>query len=169
MQSTLPFEATERILHKKAVPLERSISLQFARYVKSLPWAGTTGLDWQRMPPSISINVAESTSEELATWIDSSRLGKHAFAAVWYSENQGGIVILRSELAQSLDALCWGSERVGFVFAMDRHDPLPADEVSIAHPNKSITISEINNDHGYRPDFFALLQWSFGDVLIATS
>lgn len=38
----------------RASQLPSPISEAFDEYLTSLPWAGTTGLDWSRMPPHVS-------------------------------------------------------------------------------------------------------------------
>jgi hypothetical protein len=123
------------------VLLDDAISRQFSEYVNGLPWAGTTGLDWARLPSVASIDISSASAGELADWIRRVRLGRHTHAAVWYGEPPGGIVVPVPSISVALDELFQHSAGVRFVFGID--------------------------EEGVNPDFSSIVQWGLGDVLFA--
>lgn len=73
----------------RALQLPGPISDAFDDYVASLPWAGTTGLDWSRMPPSREFNVVGKSPADVYEWVKTTRVGHSGHVGIWYSRNEG--------------------------------------------------------------------------------
>ncbi len=141
--SSLPPSAQSWIANHRAERLSATVSSLFNDYVHSLPWAGTTGLDWSRMPSCSSIDSSNASDAELDRWMRGTRLSRSTHAALWYSLESGGIVTPTTAVIGSLDELFQYSAGVRFVFAMDALRGVP--------------------------DFAGLLQWGLGDRVFATT
>jgi len=129
----------------KGLPIDPEVSRAFDDYVNGLPWAGTTALDWSRMPPSRELNVVGKGPLEVLQWAKTTRLGSHSHLAVWYSRNEGGIIVPMHAGIMALDELYLYAPGPRFSFGVD------LDSGSV------------------RPFFADLLQYGFGDVLVAIS
>lgn len=81
-----------------------SFSLAFEEYLNSLPWSGSS-LDWSRMDGCMVFNAAVSDGVALRAWIDRTGIGRHPLVAVWYSIEEGGLVVPRDLAIDSLDEL----------------------------------------------------------------
>lgn len=129
----------------RALSLPKGMSDAFDDYVHSLPWAGTTGLDWSRMPPSIEMNVVGISPDDVYRWALGSRLGSHGHLAVWYSRRDGGIIVSLREGIVALDELFRQATGPRFSFGIDMIDGTP------------------------QPAFSDILQCGRGDVLVAAA
>jgi hypothetical protein len=101
----------------RATPLPNDLSREFDEFLARLPWLGAS-LDWSRMPPSRRL---DARSRELG-WREDTRIGKHALVAVWYSLEEGGLVVPFEIGIAKLDELYWQSPGVRFVFGLDATD-----------------------------------------------
>jgi hypothetical protein len=102
----------------RASELSSSISDAFDDHVSSLPWNGTTALDWSRMPFSSTLNLVGRSPEEVYRWAGTTRLGHHRHMAVWYSRNEGGIIVPLRECLTALDELYWDAPGPRFAFGV---------------------------------------------------
>ena len=100
--SSLPPSAQSWIANHRAERLSATVSSLFNDYVHSLPWAGTTGLDWSRMPSCSSIDSSNASDAELDRWMRGTRLSRSTHAALWYSLESGGIVTPTTAVIGSL-------------------------------------------------------------------
>jgi hypothetical protein len=119
------------------------MSEAFDDYVHALPWAGTTGLDWSRMPPSMKVSVVGLSPEQVYLWAQGTCLGRHSHLSVWYSREDGGIIVSLHEGIVALDELYLHAPGPRFSFGMDMTDGIA------------------------RPAFSDLLQYGYGDLLVA--
>ena len=127
----------------RAIPLESATSQAFDEYVHSLRWSGTTGLDWSRMPSFRQIDLAHSAVEQLLRWVRTTAVGRHSHLAVWYSKQEGGIVVELDKGIAALDELYFDAPGPRFCFGV-----------------------EIDEDT-LRPAFEDLLQYGPGDLVVA--
>jgi hypothetical protein len=119
------------------------MSETFDDYVHALPWAGTTGLDWSRMPTSMELNVVGMSPEEVYQWALRTRLGAHGHLSIWYSREDGGIVVPLRDGIVALDELYAHAPGPRFSFGLDITDGIA------------------------RPAFSDILQYGYGDLLVA--
>lgn len=118
----------------------------FEVHVAALPWAGTTGLDWSRMPASRQLNLVGKSPAEVYAWVKTTGLGRRSHMVVWYSRTEGGVVVPLRVGAEALDELYYDAPGVRFAFGA------VADGGVVVQP------------------FFAdLLQYGHGDLLVATA
>lgn len=143
--STFPDETNMNEKHPwtldcRATALPKELSAAFDKHLNGLPWLGVS-LDWSRMPRSVRIDAREPG----LAWRQSTRIGKHDLIAVWYSVEQGGIVVPFEVGIPKLDELYWQTPGTRFVFGVRALDG----ELSA--------------------DFDAILQYGSGDEWIATA
>jgi len=129
----------------RASRLTATVSDALDRHVSSLPWAGTTGLDWSKMPPSVELTAARQSPEAILQWVETTRIAHHAHAAIWYSKREGGIVVRYREGILALDELYRHAPGPRFVFGVDVADGV------------------------VQPALLDLLQYGHGDLLVATA
>jgi hypothetical protein len=128
----------------RATPLPTAISDAFDVHLAALPWAGTTALDWSRLAAR-QLNVVGKAPAEILHWVMTTRLGTHGHIAIWYSRDDGGVVVPLRAGIEALDEFYWGAHGVRFSFGVDLVDG----RVS--------------------PFFDDLLQYGHGDLLVATA
>jgi len=126
----------------RAIRLPSNVSASFDDYIHALPWSGTVGLDWSRMPNSTQINVVGMLPEQVYQWALSTRAGAHSHLSVWYSGKDGGIVVPFREGIMGLDELYLHAPGPRFCFGVD-----VAGDIA--------------------PTFSDILQYGYGDVLVA--
>jgi len=107
-----------------ALQLPAPISDVFDDYVAALLWAGTTGLDWARMPPSREFNVVGRSPAEVYEWAKTTRVGQHSHIGIWYSRNEGSVVVPLRAGVEALDELYWDAPGPRFAFGVEIDDPL---------------------------------------------
>ncbi len=129
----------------RAVRLSTAISDAFDDHVAALPWAGTTGIDWSRMPPSREFNVVGKSPAEVYAWVKATGLGRRSHIAVWYSRTEGGVVVPLRAGAEALDEFYWDAPGPRFAFG-----------------------AEVEGD-AVQPFFADILQYGYGDLLVATA
>jgi hypothetical protein len=134
--------AEEWVQQGRGLALPADLSAGFDRYINSLPWVGM-GLDWSKMPRSEIINIAKSSEQELLAWARRTRVGAHGHIVVWYSLEEGGLVVPLELGLVSLDELYLGTPGIRFAFGIDL------------------------DDGGMKAAFGDLLQYGSGDKLIA--
>lgn len=111
-------EAEQWVSSGRALALSDDVSAEFDAYLATSRWH-SSALDW-RMIPHVSINVAENSVAEFSKWLISTRIGLHSHVAVWYSAEEGGIVIPREKLLpENLDELYWKAPGVRLLFGLD--------------------------------------------------
>ncbi len=115
-------------------------------HVAALPWEGTTGLDWSRMPASHEFDLVGKSPAEVYAWVKTTGLGRRNHIAVWYSREDGGIVVPLRVAAEALDELYRGAPGPRFAFG-----------------------AEIESSGAVQPFFADLLQYGHGDLLVATA
>lgn len=102
----------------RAIWLPDQMSAEFDAYLDTLPWVVTT-LDWAKMPPSEEFNVVENGRYELVSWIAKTKIGAHSHMVVWYSRDEGGLVVPLSFALANLDAMYLHYPGVRFAFGAD--------------------------------------------------
>jgi hypothetical protein len=127
----------------RAAQLPDAISEAFDKYLHSLQWDGTTGLDWSQLPASRRCNLADTTGNQLLEWARTTGVGRHTHLAIWYSKEEGGIVVPFDEGIIALDELYVDAPGPRFSFGADMEGQM------------------------LRPRFNDLLQYGNGDLLIA--
>jgi hypothetical protein len=130
----------------RAVRLPAAISDRFDDHVTGLPWAGTTGLDWSRMPASSQFNLVGKSPTEVYAWIKTTGLGRRSHMVVWYSRTEGGIVVPLQTAAEALDELYCDAPGPRFAFG-----------------------AGVEGGGTIRAFFADLLQYGYGDLLVATA
>jgi hypothetical protein len=147
MRTTVIKHKTPRIWLEegRAIRLPTAISDAFDDHVVALPWAGTTGLDWSRMPASREFRVVGKSAADVYAWIKTTRLGPRSHIAVWYSRKEGGIVVPLRAGAEALDELYWDAPGPRFAFG-----------------------GEVEGGD-VQPFFADILQYGHGDLLFATA
>jgi hypothetical protein len=128
----------------KGLPITSEISRAFDDYLNQLPWAGTTALDWSKMPASQELNVVGKSPADVFEWIKTTRLGAHSHIAIWYSRDDGGVVVPTQAGVFALDEFYLYAPGIRFSFGVDL------------------------DKGGVRPFFCDLLQYGYGDLLVAT-
>lgn len=129
----------------RASNLPPALSEAFDRHVALLPWAGTTGLDWSRMPPSRALSLTGVSAADVYRWGMTVGVGRHEHLAVWYSTLGGGVVVSLRAALVALDELYLHAPGPRFCFGIDVHDG------------------------DWRPAFADILQYGHADVLVATT
>jgi hypothetical protein len=129
----------------RAALLPTAVSDAFDAHVAALPWAGTTGLDWSRMPPSRELNLVCKSPLAVYAWVQSTGLGRRSHMVVWYSRTEGGIVVPVRIGAEALDELYFDAPGPRFAFG-----------------------AAVASDGAVQPFFADLLQYGYGDLLVAT-
>jgi len=130
----------------RAVRLSTAISDAFDDHVDALPWGGTTGLDWDRMPASREFNLVGKSPAEVYAWVKTIGVGRRSHIAIWYSRKEGGIIAPLRVAAEALDELYWDAPVPRFAFG-----------------------AELENGGAVQPFFEDLLQYGYGDLLVATA
>lgn len=130
----------------RAQLLPHELSVAFDRYVMSLPWNGTTGLDWTKLPRSEAINVVQASPAEYAAWVARTAIARHSHLAIWYSISEGGLVVETAAGINALDELYGAYVGARFAFGLDVTDG-------------GIIV----------PDYRDFLQWGHGDLFVAIS
>ena len=126
----------------RAIPLPIDLSHDFDAYLNRLPWIGSA-LDWSKMPPSRTLDLAGKRRHDLRSWIADTRIGHHAHIVIWYSRVRGGVVVPLDFAVANLDALYRHAPGIRFAFGVDVSD------------------GRIN------PAFGDLVQYGSGDELVA--
>jgi hypothetical protein len=103
----------------RALPLSEAASDSVDDYVNALPWLGTTGLDWTRMPPSRTLKLSGASPEDIYAWVKNTRAGHRMEIAIWYSRREGGIIVPMPEAAKNIDEFYWDAPGPRFVFGVD--------------------------------------------------
>ncbi len=129
----------------RAVRLPTAISDVFDDHVAALPWAGTTGLDWSRMPASREFSLVGKSPAEVYAWVKTTGLGRRSHMVIWYSRTEGGIVVPLRVAAEALDELYWDAPGARFAFG-----------------------AVVESGGAFQPFFADLLQYGYGDLLVAT-
>jgi hypothetical protein len=129
----------------RAVRLPTTISDAFDDHITALPWAGTTGLDWSRMPASSEFNLVGKSPLDTYAWVKTTGLGGRSHMVVWYSRKEGGIVAPLRVAAEALDELYCDAPGPRFAFG-----------------------AEVESGGAVQPFFADLLQYGYGDILVAT-
>jgi hypothetical protein len=129
----------------RADRLPTAISDAFDDHIAALPWAGTTGLAWSRMPPSREFNVVRRSAADVYAWVTTVGLGRRSHIAVWYSRREGGIVVPLQTGAEALDELYWDAPGPRFAFGAEIESGV------------------------VEPFFMDVLQYGYGDLLVATA
>ena len=102
----------------RATRLPDALSQEFDAYLNRLPWLGST-LDWSKMPPSRSFDVAGKKRYELRSWTAETKIGTHTHVAIWYSRVGGGLVVPLGFAIANLDALYRHTPGIRFAFGVD--------------------------------------------------
>lgn len=130
----------------RAARLPTVISALFDDHVAALRWAGTTGLDWSRMPASRELNVVGQSPTDVYAWVTRTGLGRRSHMVVWYSRMEGGIVVPLRAAVDALDELYCDAPGARFSFGAD-----------------------VERSGALEPFFGDLLQYGCGDLLVATA
>jgi hypothetical protein len=126
-------------------PLASSVAHALHDHVNKLPWRGTTGLDWGRMPASIQLNLVGKSDDDVYRWARQASVGAHDELAVWYSRERGGIIVPLREGIMALNELYRGAPGPRFSFGVE------------------------TGPSGDRVILADILQYGYGDLLIATA
>lgn len=110
--------AEKWLREKRALSLPTEAALRFEEFLNTLPWLGSS-LNWSRMPPAVTINVANAQRRDLLAWGKKTRIGSHTHMAIWYSAEEGGVVVGTDFGLLSLDELYRGAPGVRFAFGVD--------------------------------------------------
>jgi hypothetical protein len=102
----------------RGLALPSEVSAGFDRYLDGLPWLGM-GLDWSKMPRSEVLNIAKADEQQLLSWAKRTRVGAHGHIAVFFSLEEGGLVVPLEVGLVSLDELYWGTPGIRFAFGVD--------------------------------------------------
>ena len=130
----------------RAARLPTALSDLFDDYVAALPWRGTAALDWSRMPASRELNLVGKSQADVFAWVKTTGLGRRSHVVVWYSRTEGGIVVPLRVGAEALDELYCDAPGARFAFG-----------------------AEIESGGALEPFFGDLLQYGYGDLLVATA
>ena len=103
----------------RASPLPSEMSQAFDDYIDSLPWSGTTGLDWSRIQPARELKVTGKSPLEVYDWVRSTRAGSRSHMAIWYSRSEGGILVQVRDGAVAPDELYWDASGPRFAFSVE--------------------------------------------------
>jgi len=136
--------AIEWLNDGRAQPLPAETSAAFDRYLLSLPW-GISSLDWSRMDNAEVINLAQSDAFQLRAWLSRTGIGSHSHTAIWYSLEEGGLILPTSIAIEHLDELYRFAPGVRYAFG--------------------VTVE----DGSIKPAFRDLLEYGRGDLLTAVT
>lgn len=134
--------AREWIRDGRAQPLPEELSAGFDKYLLSLPWLYLS-LDWSRMARAEVINVVSTDASQLHAWLARTGIGSHSHTAVWYSLEEGGLIVPTTVAIEHLDERYWSAPGVRYAFG--------------------VTV----DDGQLTPAYWDLLEYGRGDVLTA--
>lgn len=137
-------EARKWLFTGRARALPDHLSIEFDRYLNTLAWLGS-GLDWSKMPSEKRINVVDATPSDFAAWLAGTAIGQHSHTVVWYSAEEGGIVVPAIAGVDDLDELYWHAPGVRFACGAELQEGIVV------------------------PRYSDLMQYGSGDEIIATA